>query len=63
MMYLVYIAIFVPFPTSLPVTAVTMNYAAPIFLGAVLLALVDWVVRGRKIFEVPTTLVEWESEE
>jgi amino acid transporter len=63
MIYLVYIAIFVPFPTSLPVTAITMNYAAPIFLGAVLLALVDWVVRGRKIFEVPTTAVEWESEE
>jgi amino acid transporter len=61
--YLVYIAVFVPFPTSLPVTAVTMNYAAPIFLGAILLALVDWMARGRNIFEVPTSVVGWEGEE
>jgi hypothetical protein len=40
-----------------------MNYAAPIFLGAILLALVDWILRGHKIFEVPTIAVEWESEE
>ena len=40
-----------------------MNYAGPIFLGAFLLALVDWFVRGRKTFEVPTLALEYVMDE
>jgi choline transport protein len=54
----IFMVIFLPFPPVLPVTGATMNYAAPI-LGFVLLAsLVDWVVSGRKRFEVPTHSAE-----
>lgn len=43
----VYILIFLPFPATLPVTAENMNYAAPVFIGVVLFAVVDWCFRGR----------------
>lgn len=61
--YLTYVAIFVPFPVARPVTELTMNYAAPIFIGAVLLAFMDWFVRGRKKFDVPTIPLESEVDE
>ncbi|KAF2734499.1 amino acid transporter [Polyplosphaeria fusca] len=52
-----YASLLVPFmalPTSLPVTATTMNYAGPIFLLVLGFAAVDYLVRGRKIFVGPT---------
>ncbi|KAF2864925.1 amino acid/polyamine transporter I [Massariosphaeria phaeospora] len=61
--YLTYVIVFVPFPSSRPVTNLTMNYAAPIFLGAIFLALGDWFIRGRRTFEVPTAALEWETED
>ena len=62
LVYLVYVVIFVPFPASRPVTSLTMNYAAPIFIGAVLLALLDWFIRGRKKFSVPTLALEYTTD-
>ncbi|KAK4958973.1 hypothetical protein LTR10_003772 [Elasticomyces elasticus] len=50
----IFIVIFLPFPVATPVNATTMNYAGPVFLGLVLLALVDWVVRGRHYYAGPT---------
>lgn len=51
--YLVFIITWMPFPTILPVTASNMNYAGPL-LGIVIIgALVDWVISGRKRFQVP----------
>lgn len=43
----VYILIFLPFPSTLPVTKENMNYASPVFAGVVLFAVVDWCFRGR----------------
>ncbi|KAG9245863.1 hypothetical protein BJ878DRAFT_499486 [Calycina marina] len=51
--YGLFIIAFVPLPPRLPVTALNMNYCAPIFLGIALLLLLDWVVRGRTRFKVP----------
>ena len=31
----------------------SMNYAGPVFIGLVLIALIDWVVRGRKFYNGP----------
>ncbi|KAK4888288.1 hypothetical protein LTR27_012783 [Elasticomyces elasticus] len=31
-----------------------MNYAGPLFLGLVILALINWVVRGRHYYAGPT---------
>ncbi|QKX55472.1 uncharacterized protein TRUGW13939_02565 [Talaromyces rugulosus] len=48
-----FIVVFVPFPTTIPVTADNMNYAGPVFGGMALLLLVDWFVRGRRRFQGP----------
>lgn len=51
--YLFFIIIWMPFPSVLPVDKENMNYAGPIFGGMVLLALADWVLNGRKRFQMP----------
>lgn len=51
-----YATMLIPFmalPTSLPLTAETMNYAGPIFLFVLLFAGFDYVVRGRHKFKGP----------
>ncbi|KAK4546356.1 hypothetical protein LTR36_002033 [Oleoguttula mirabilis] len=50
----IYIVIFLPFPVATPVNAASMNYAGPVFLGLLLIALIDWFVRGRKHYVGPT---------
>ncbi|KAK5741645.1 hypothetical protein LTR17_003851 [Elasticomyces elasticus] len=50
----VFIVIFLPFPVATPVDATTMNYAGPVFLGLVILAPIDWVLRGRHYYTGPT---------
>jgi amino acid transporter len=62
MVYLVYIIVFVSFPASKPVTSLTMNYAPPILVGFLLIAMIDWFVRGRKKFEVPTAALDYGEE-
>jgi choline transport protein len=53
MAFCLFLIIFLPFPTILPVTAQNMNYASVVFIGAALFSLVDWVVRGRKRYTGP----------
>jgi choline transport protein len=60
--YGVFICIFLPFPPQQPVTAVNMNYAAPVFVFVVLFAVTDWFVRGRKIYVGPRREVEMRRE-
>jgi len=48
LIYGVFVIIWLPFPTVLPVTRTTMNYAGPVWLGCFLLALIDWFVSGHK---------------
>jgi len=51
--YGVFVSIWLPFPGSMPVTATTMNYAGPVFGGLLIIALLDWVFRGRKHYTGP----------
>jgi choline transport protein len=51
--YGVFICIFLPFPSQQPITAMNMNYAAPVFGFVILLALTDWFMRGRKFYVGP----------
>jgi len=44
--YLLFIIIWIPFPTMLPVTG-------PILLAAILGGITDWVISGHKRFEFP----------
>lgn len=54
LLYIVYILIWTPFPPARPVTAETMNYAGPITIAIILIALADWFSTGKKRFKVPT---------
>lgn len=49
----VFVCIFVPFPTQIPVTAKNMNWSGPVFLGVCVLLLADWVFRARKTYVGP----------
>lgn len=51
--YGIYIAIFLPWPSVVPVTAATMNYGGPVMGAVIIFALLDWVIGGRKRFQVP----------
>jgi choline transport protein len=48
LVYGVFIIIWLPFPTTLPVTKNTFNYSGPIWIGCFILALIDWFVSGHK---------------
>ncbi|KAI5295660.1 hypothetical protein KEM52_000652 [Ascosphaera acerosa] len=55
--YCIYCGIFNVFPQLMPVTAANMNYAGPVLGLIILLAMVDWVVRGRKNWQGPRVRV------
>lgn len=46
--YTAYVMVFLPFPSTLPVTGTNMNYALPIFAFAFFAALGHWVFWGKK---------------
>lgn len=52
--YLLFVCIWMSFPTILPVTGSNMNYAGPVFLAVVFGALGDWVVSGHRRFQIPS---------
>ncbi|KIW98464.1 uncharacterized protein Z519_00125 [Cladophialophora bantiana CBS 173.52] len=51
--YAVFIVIWLPFPSTVPVTAETMNYGGPVMGAVILFALVDWFLGGKRRFQVP----------
>jgi choline transport protein len=48
-----FVCIFVPFPTTIPVTALNMNYAGPVFVGLCILLVCDWLIRGKRRYTGP----------
>jgi choline transport protein len=48
LVYTGWMCVFLPFPTTLPVDAVNMNYCGPIFGAVMLFVGGSWVVWGRK---------------
>ncbi|ETN42760.1 uncharacterized protein HMPREF1541_01918 [Cyphellophora europaea CBS 101466] len=51
--YAVFIAVFLPWPSAVPVSAETMNYAGPVLGFVIMLSILDWMISGRKRFRVP----------
>lgn len=51
--YIIFVLIWMPFPSVLPVDAVNMNYAGPIVGAVVVAAMLDWCLFGKKRFRVP----------
>ena len=52
-LYILYVLSFVALPTIMPVSATTMNYAGPLVLAVMIIALGDWVISGRNRFKLP----------
>ncbi|KAI1120100.1 LPXTG-domain-containing protein [Nemania abortiva] len=48
LLWTIYITIWLPFPTTIPVTGANMNYAGPIYLVVVIGAVTYWITWGRK---------------
>ncbi|ERF68639.1 hypothetical protein EPUS_09132 [Endocarpon pusillum Z07020] len=55
--YTIYCMIWLPIPGTLPVTAVNMNYASPIFLFVFFFALFLWFLCARKHWEGPNVAI------
>jgi choline transport protein len=51
--YGIFICIFLPFPSQRPITSMNMNYASTVFVFVVVFAIVDWYLRGRKVYTGP----------
>jgi choline transport protein len=51
--YGIFICIFLPFPSQRPITSMNMNYALTVFAFVVVFAIVDWFLRGRKVYIGP----------
>ena len=61
--YAIFIAIFLPFPATMPVTAASMNYGGPVVGLVILFAICDWLISGRKRFKGPIKREEIEMED
>jgi choline transport protein len=52
-LWTIFTTVFFCFPAVMPVQANNMNYISVILVGYILLAMVWWVIRGRKVFRGP----------
>ena len=60
LVYTLWITIFLPFPSTLPVTGSNMNYAGPIFGVVLLYAVSLWLLLARKRWAGPSVeIVEY----
>lgn len=48
-----FIIIFTPFPSMIPVTAENMNYSGPVFAGMAILLVIDWFFGAKNRFKGP----------
>jgi hypothetical protein len=55
-LWTIFTTVFFCFPAVIPVTPQNMNYISVILVGYFLLAMIWWVVRGRKVFRGPQGL-------
>lgn len=53
LVYTLYIMIWLPFPTAIPVTTVSMNYCGPIFLAVLIGAVGAWLLSAGKHWKGP----------
>lgn len=51
LIWTIYLTIWLPFPTTIPVTGTNMNYAGPVFVAVVAAAVSYWILWGRGKWE------------
>lgn len=61
LVFCVFLIIFLPFPPMLPVISQNMNYASPVFVGVMIIAVVNYFLRTRKRFHGPVKEVASET--
>lgn len=59
--FCIFLIIFLPFPSELPVTGQNMNYASPVFGAVMLFAIANYYVRARRRFTGPVKEVDNET--
>lgn len=59
LLYGIFVVIWLPSPPVLPVTALNMNYAGPVMIAVIIIALLDWAISGHKRFSVPVMKENW----
>ena len=57
LVYTVWVSIFLPFPETLPVTGVNMNYCGPIFVAIFVVAISTWYLYARKNWAGPNAAI------
>ena len=57
LVYTLYTMVWLPFPTTLPVSAQSMNYCGPVFVAAMSGVVGAWYVWGRKHWQGPNKKV------
>lgn len=57
LVYTLYVIVFLPFPSTLPVDASNMNYCGPILLFVFAVAIFLWFYRARKYWEGPNLTI------
>jgi len=58
LVYSAYLIVFIAFPTEVPVTLETFNWAPVMFVGVIVLALSYYLLHARKVYEGPVVYVE-----
>lgn len=60
MVYTLYCIVFLPFPSTLPVTAANMNYCGPVMVLVLLVTVVLWFARAKRHWTGPNlTILEF----
>ncbi|KPI43354.1 putative amino-acid permease [Cyphellophora attinorum] len=57
LIYTLYMMVFLPFPSTLPATALNMNYCGPIFGFVFLFALASWFLHARQHWKGPVIAI------
>lgn len=57
LVYTLYIIVFLPFPSTLPVTATNMNYCGPVMVAVFVIAYGLWFLRARKHWAGPNLTI------
>ena len=58
MMYSAYLVVFIAFPTEVPVTISTLNWAPVMFGGVIVLALVYYLLHAQRVYDGPVIYVQ-----
>lgn len=57
LIYTLYVIVFLPFPSTIPVTAAYMNYAGPVMVFVLLVAITLWYVRAKRHWKGPNITI------